>query len=82
VNPTAPRRHRGASIDSTLDLTSPCFSSPDGTALDNLLPVISLGQKAAWTPAGLALYLSWCPFAGCIVTTPAVAGLAGIFSRD
>jgi hypothetical protein len=61
---------------------APAFHSLAYT-LDNLIPVISLGEKAAWTPAGWALYLSWgLTAAGWILTTAAVAGLAGIFSRD
>ena len=45
--------------------------------------MISLGEKAAWTPLGWALYLSWGLIAaGWMLTTAAVAGLAGIFSRN
>jgi len=62
--------------------SAPAFHSLAYT-LDTLVPVISLGEKAAWTPLGWALYLSWGLIAaGWMLTTAAVAGLAGIFSRN
>jgi hypothetical protein len=53
-------------------------------ALDILLPVVDLGQKAAWQPQGSAyLYWSWAlTVAGWVLSTAVVAGLTGILKRN
>jgi hypothetical protein len=53
-------------------------------ALDILLPVIGLGQKAAWQPKGSAyLYWTWAlTVTGWVLATAVAAGLTGILKRD
>jgi hypothetical protein len=50
---------------------------------DLLLPIVDLGEQSAWRPQGEALIWSWVLIAaGWLLTTAAVAGLAGVFKRD
>lgn len=66
-----------------ISTSPPPFHAPV-YALDILLPVIGLGQKAAWQPQGpFYLYWSWAlTIAGWVLTTAVVAGLTGILKRD
>jgi hypothetical protein len=51
--------------------------------LDVLLPVVGLGQKAAWQPTDWRLDFSWIlAGAGWVLAAAVVAGLTGVLKRD
>lgn len=61
--------------------TGPTFNAVAYT-VDVLLPIVDLGQQAAWLPNGPAQYWSWALIgAGWVLTTAVVAGLASVFKK-
>jgi hypothetical protein len=52
-------------------------------AVDTVVPLIDLGQRASWQPLGIALYWSWIlTIAGWILTTAIVASITGLLKKD